>query len=728
MSRRLPALVLAASLAVLLVHAVSYWFVCDDAYISFRYAHNLAQGHGLVFNPGHERVEGYTNFLWVLVLAALDKVGARPESAAPALGLLLTVALWAIVARGSWRAIAPWAPWPFAVFPVVAMALTRSVAVWSTSGLETRLFEVLVAAGVFRLVEETENGRLRPLTALLFALASLTRPDGLLISAASLGAAGGWLLLRRRLRWSEALLSGGTFVAVVGAHFVFRFLYYGAWLPNTYYAKVGGRTWWDMGGAYLASFAVEYAVVLWLLPLVLGVRAFVKDGRASLPILFAAAVLPHALYVASIGGDHFEYRPLDLYFPFAFILVARGLATFRYRALSAAYSSVLVAGLVALPWASHVQFPHEWRIGYPGRAKARADAEGFLTWPGARLHRRLLDTTTASLVGVRQEEHALFVQSVLAQGESLRSLVDRALIPTDTHIAIGAVGAIPYVSALRTLDRLGLTDAVVAHQAPAASRVMAHERHATLEYAAQAGVDLWSVHPFFLVLPLDDDELLWHVETALAEGDEPFVAEVGPDEAIVALLPAGPGAAEARFPRLGLRSVADPAARAAFLPKVVESCRRRLVREPDSKPARIALAMALKAQGSEDEALSVFRELAALDDEAGWYNVGTILAQRGDYEGAIEALERAVLLDPTMVQARHNLGMALARTRQFGPALVQLREAVRLEPESPGALYALGVVAFSAGDRVEAERCRARLEALGTPEATAMARRLSGAL
>ena len=46
------------------------WFLCDDAFISFRYARNLLEGHGLVFNPG-EYVEGYSNFLWTLELALL---------------------------------------------------------------------------------------------------------------------------------------------------------------------------------------------------------------------------------------------------------------------------------------------------------------------------------------------------------------------------------------------------------------------------------------------------------------------------------------------------------------------------------------------------------------------------------------------------------------------------------------------------------------------------------
>jgi hypothetical protein len=47
--------------------------VPDDAVTSMQYAKNLAHGHGLVFNQG-ERVDGYTNFLWVLVMTPLYAV------------------------------------------------------------------------------------------------------------------------------------------------------------------------------------------------------------------------------------------------------------------------------------------------------------------------------------------------------------------------------------------------------------------------------------------------------------------------------------------------------------------------------------------------------------------------------------------------------------------------------------------------------------------------------
>ena len=70
------------------------WFLTDDAFISFRYVRNLLEGHGLVFNPG-EYVEGYTNFLWILELAALwGLFGLRPEHTAN----------WLSVAYTGWHA------------------------------------------------------------------------------------------------------------------------------------------------------------------------------------------------------------------------------------------------------------------------------------------------------------------------------------------------------------------------------------------------------------------------------------------------------------------------------------------------------------------------------------------------------------------------------------------------------------------------------------------------
>ena len=62
-------------------------FTIDDAYISFRYARNLIEGHGLVYNPG-ERVEGYTNLVWTLFIAAGMKMGIDPHPLTKVLGTI----------------------------------------------------------------------------------------------------------------------------------------------------------------------------------------------------------------------------------------------------------------------------------------------------------------------------------------------------------------------------------------------------------------------------------------------------------------------------------------------------------------------------------------------------------------------------------------------------------------------------------------------------------------
>ena len=70
-----------------LLQARAWAFLCDDAFISFRYAVNLAHAGALEYNVG-ERVEGYTNFLWVVLLGLGEALGLAPHRLAPALTVL----------------------------------------------------------------------------------------------------------------------------------------------------------------------------------------------------------------------------------------------------------------------------------------------------------------------------------------------------------------------------------------------------------------------------------------------------------------------------------------------------------------------------------------------------------------------------------------------------------------------------------------------------------------
>ena len=78
--RRVLLIVLLVVAAVALVaHSLVFNFVTDDAFISFVYSRNLAEHGKLVFNLGEHPVEGYTNFLWTVLLAGFLKVGLVPE-------------------------------------------------------------------------------------------------------------------------------------------------------------------------------------------------------------------------------------------------------------------------------------------------------------------------------------------------------------------------------------------------------------------------------------------------------------------------------------------------------------------------------------------------------------------------------------------------------------------------------------------------------------------------
>jgi hypothetical protein len=105
LARHLPVL---AALTVFGGHGALFggWLI-DDAGISFVYARKPVTGHGLVSQPGLAPVEGYSNFLWVLLVAPLyaGKVFVLPWTA-KALGAGL-VALAYLVC---WRAVAAATP------------------------------------------------------------------------------------------------------------------------------------------------------------------------------------------------------------------------------------------------------------------------------------------------------------------------------------------------------------------------------------------------------------------------------------------------------------------------------------------------------------------------------------------------------------------------------------------------------------------------------------------
>ncbi len=404
----------------------------DDAYITYRYAKHLVEGHGLVWNPGEEPVEGYTNFLWTIVVAAGMQAGVDPEWLGPSLGLLSTVLaalLTALLARRMGATPV------FAAAGALLLAVQPSQTVHAAGGLETSTFALLLLLAVWLRTGTSRTARADVGSGLVLAAAALTRPEGALVFGL-LEIADAFAAWRTRgtslgAWFAGALRRGLPFALVVGAHVVWRHGYYGDWVPNTFHAKVApGPVIWRDGLAYAGTAVQHFGIALWLAPFLLlrerlGLRA---RGTA----LLVGTV--YTVYVASVGGDYMPtFRFLLPVLPF-------------WAALAA--SSVSVLG------------------GRLGGATGRGLVLALFLALGAA------NTTVGYLQGHFWPEQARQQERLVAAGKALD-----AWLPEDAWIAATACGRVPYFAERRTLDMMGLSDRHIASTEARPEDVMHLEGH-----------------------------------------------------------------------------------------------------------------------------------------------------------------------------------------------------------------------------------------------------------
>jgi hypothetical protein len=340
-----PAVRWAGLAVVLILGALWAWslvWASDDAYISFRYARNFTRGHGLVFNPG-ERVEGYTDFLWTVLVAGLIRLGFAAGESAITVSLLAFLALLVTV----WRLAERKSPPGSSTLPVAAAltAASYTVASFATSGLETVLAALFVLTALYAAEAD------RPVTAgVLAVLAVLCHPDHLIFYLAL----GGALTLTARSwrrRAQVVLRYAAPFVLLFGPYYAWRWHYYGDPMPNTYYAKSGALAYFSQGGIYLLVTFVTAG--LWAAAPLAAVGLW--NLRRSVTGWFALLALPlYLLYVAKIGGDFMLGRLYVPVLPLIFLLVEVGLRALlvrppRLSAKATALGLALLASVMALP-------------------------------------------------------------------------------------------------------------------------------------------------------------------------------------------------------------------------------------------------------------------------------------------------------------------------------------------------------------------------------------------
>lgn len=369
----------------------------DDSDITLVYARNIAEGHGYVYFPGGERVEGSTSLLWTLLCALLFASGSQSLLPMFAVGVGCAFAATLIGLELARRASAEPLTSQAVLCASVLMLACPAFFAWNAVTLmDVAPWSVCVGLGVLWATSPASRVTRWGLPVAV-ALLVLCRPEGLLLAPAllALGCVGNVLRGDDWRRAARAAAPAALTTVVTAASVVaFRLWYFGDPVPNTYYAKVGDDR------IYTALHGVRYVLLflarnpLHLLTALAAVALLRRDGPAALarlrgrgPGLAEDAVLRLCLLGPLLlalvlplaeGADHFvAYRMMQPFVPFSCALLgseaarlARESPVFRARALGVGATALVLLGWTRLFVFEGGGFQKELRIAEHGRRLA----------------------------------------------------------------------------------------------------------------------------------------------------------------------------------------------------------------------------------------------------------------------------------------------------------------------------------------------------------------------
>jgi hypothetical protein len=410
-----------------LVDGTWHFTLFDDSMVSMQYARNLAAGHGLVWNAGDARVEGYSNPLWVLYMALLHLLPVTESKVSllvQATGAVLLLVNLVLVARVA--AAAPEASSRGVTAALLLTAFYFPLANWTLQGTEVGLLAGLTTAAVWLVAGGRDRGWPAVCVYGLLGIGTLVRLDMVVPLLAT--AAFCWFEEPDRRR-THVVAAGSILLVSLATQTGLRLWYYGDWLPNTYYLKLVGYPVLlrcARGLVVLLAVVLQAGVFPFVLPL-----AALAYRPSPIARLIAWLVAAQALYSVYVGGDAWEdwggsNRFLSVVMPVLFVLLgqvladlaalagrlrpASGVVDDRRRAGQAVYV-VLVAGCVLslnatygapalVQWLLLAEPPQvlrrqaEVEVAYAVRAITRPDASVAVIWAGTLpyfAHRRAVD-------------------------------------------------------------------------------------------------------------------------------------------------------------------------------------------------------------------------------------------------------------------------------------------------------------------------------------------------
>lgn len=412
--------VLTASLVIIVLgtqawhsYNIRNWML-DDAFITFRYVENWISGKGLVWNPGQTAVEGFTSPAWVLILAITSLIGIPILISAKTIGLIFAAAcLYLTYQLAQAIGLKP----RQAGLSVLFLGTAGSFTTWATSGMEVNLFIFALLGATLWYLKLNDSINKQSICWGIFWLVflPLARPEGLL--AVLLIFLNAWIFLKQPQKFKQLVLSLLGALVILGVLLLVRFSYYHAWLPNTFYAKVGfSQKQVFRGLDYFKAFWLTYWPLIYVAILGTIWRCkFRQTKNDFLRIsLIGSYILFISIYVITIGGDAMpSHRFLVPTLPFLAVIAA--------WAIGKSVGSKIILTLLAT-------------------------AIILNNYSGYAINRSIRDHIRAD--------------NIAKIGRTVGEYMGSHFLP-DTRIATNTAGSIPYYSGLPSIDMYGLNDAVI---------------------------------------------------------------------------------------------------------------------------------------------------------------------------------------------------------------------------------------------------------------------------
>ncbi len=389
----------------------------DDAFIAFRYAENFAEGKGIVYNEG-EYVEGYTCFLWVVLLAGLKKLGMDLPLTSKILGTLFTFAT--IILMSQIHKIIVGTSWFVSLVGVILLGTFGTFTSWAMSGMETSMtafliFLVFLLFGA--LVSRNSNSKAGYfMIGVITSLVAMSRPDaGIIFPVITLASI---INAFKDRKWVSPILIIIGFSIVFVPYFIWRYSYYGWLLPNTFYVKVGSTfEQLKRGFFYTRDFLFSCMPIFAIFIYVQSIKFKSLPTRGIIVFSMSLAMFLNILYVIAVGGDCMPaYR---FFTPFAPLLIMVCAYAFSISQVSVIKGLIIVLLIATF---------NVWQL---------------------QNDRKYYKEITSDTVAEKGMEVGLWL---------------RENAPPDAVVATNTAGSVAYYSRLKVIDMLGLNDEHIAHR------------------------------------------------------------------------------------------------------------------------------------------------------------------------------------------------------------------------------------------------------------------------